>query len=182
MSREVKDLIIEEYRSRFEGVNDALLIDLRALNANDNNTFRSTLRDKQIKVTVVRNELVKKAVDGTGLRGLDPILTGPSAIVYGGDSVVEVARLVLDQLKAFKTLELKGAVLDGQLFAGKDGVDALSKFPTRDEAQAQVVQVILGPASSLLGAITGPGGTIGGILKSLEEKLEKGETVAKVGA
>lgn len=173
MSLEVKNLIIEDYRKRFEGVSDAVLVDVRALKSNENTALRADLRKKDIRVTVVRNELIKKAFEGSGLAGLGPILSGPSAMVYGGDSVVEVARVVLDIIKTFKTVEVKGAVLDGQLFSGKEGIDLLSKFPTRDEAQAQVVQVVLGPAAQLASAIIGPGAAIGGILKAIEEKFEK---------
>ena len=98
----------------------------------------------------------------------------------GAETVVDVAREIVDWAKKIKKIELKGAVLDGELYAGKDGVEALSKFPTRAEAQAQVVQLVLSPAGNLVSAITSPGAEIVSILKTIEEKLEKGEAIAKV--
>jgi ribosomal protein L10 len=59
-------------------------------------------------------------------------------------------------------------------------VKALSKFPTRDEAIAQDVTLILGPGRKLVGAIKGPGSNLAGIIKAIEEKLEKGEAIAAV--
>ena len=56
----------------------------------------------------------------------------------------------------------------------------LSDFPTREEAQAKVVSVVLAPAQNLVGAATAPAKNIAGILKTIEEKLEKGEAIAKV--
>ena len=72
-------------------------------------------------------------------------------------------------------------MLDGTLYEGEAGITALSKFPTRDEAIAQDVTLILGPGRKLVGAVKGPGSALAGIIKSIEEKLEKGESISKVG-
>ena len=55
----------------------------------------------------------------------------------------------------------------------------LSEFPTREEAQAKVVQLILSPASKVVGAAKSPGAKLLGIVKEIQERLEKGETIAK---
>lgn len=182
MSKLVKEMIVDEYRSRFGGVNQAVVVDIRALNANQNVEFRTGLRKKDIRVTVLRNRLARKAFSETELKALDPLLEGPSALVTGADSVVQVARELVDWLKKIKTLELKGAVLDGDVFTGRDGIEALSKFPTREEAQGQVMQLILSPASNLVSAVTSPGAQIVSIIKQIADKLEDGETIGKVSA
>jgi len=72
-------------------------------------------------------------------------------------------------------------VLDGTLFKGKAGVEELSKFPTREEAIGRIVTLIVSPARKLVAQVQGPGSALAGIVKSIEEKLEKGETIAKAG-
>jgi large subunit ribosomal protein L10 len=181
MSKNVKEMIMGDYASRFEGCDDAILVSIRGIDANSNNQIRRTLGAKDIQVTVIRNALAKKAFAGTGLEELSPMLTGPSALAYGAESVVEVAREIVELLKEFPNIELKAAVLDGQLFEGDAGVKALSKFPTRDEAIAQAVALVLSPARNLVGQIKGPGSQVAGLIKAINEKLEKGETIAKVG-
>lgn len=181
MSKVVKDLIINEYRERFDGVSDALLVDIRELKAHQNIELRRGLRSKGIRVTVVRNALATKAFEGTPLSPLDPLLTGPSAVVYGGETVIDVARQVIEFARKAKKLELKGAILDGEVFKGKAGVEALSKYPTRTEALGQAVQLVLSPGAALIGAVVGPGSALAAILKSIEEKLEKGESIARAG-
>ncbi len=181
MSKVVKDLIINEYRQQFADVSDALLIDIRELKAGQNIELRRGLRAKGIRVTVVRNALATKAFEGTSLSPLDPLLTGSSAVVYGGETVIDVAREIVEFAKKIRKMELKGAVLDGEVFKGKAGVEALSKFPTRAEALGQAVTLVLSPGASLMGAVTGPGGAIASILKTIAEKLEKGEAIAKAG-
>ena len=181
MSRNVKDLILSDYKSLFKGHDDALLVSIRGIDANSNNTIRRTLQGKDIRVTVIRNALAKRAFEGTGLEGLTSLLSGANALAYGAESAVEVAREIVDLLKQFPGIELKGAVLDGQVFVGDAGVKELSRYPTREEAIANTVTLVLSPARNLMGRVKGPGSRIAGIIKTIEEKLEKGEQIARVG-
>jgi large subunit ribosomal protein L10 len=181
MSRPIKQLIIQEYKRRFDGVDDALLVDIRGIDANDNNQLRLGLLKKNIRVTVIRNTLAQDAFEGTGLAGLAPGLTGPTALCYGGESVVNVARELVAWAKKVKKLDLKGAILDGEYFEGDAGVRELSKFPTREEAQAKVVQIVLSPGGNLVGAATAPGANLLAIIKEIETRLEDGKTIEKVG-
>ena len=180
MSKPVKDLIMRDYRDRLGDLEDVTVITLRGIDANTNNAIRTGLAKKDINVTLVRNKLFLSAFEGSNLSNLEPVLTGSNAIAYGAESVVEVAREIVELAKKHEQIELKGAVLDGILFEGKAGVEALSKYPTRDEAIAQDVALILGPGRKLLGAVKGPGGRLLGVIKAIEEKLEKGEEIAKV--
>lgn len=181
MSKPVKDMISREYASRFEGYEDAMLISIRGVGANDNNRIRSDLAKKDIRVTVVKNSLARRSMAGTGLEPLGKLLEGPNALAYGSESVVNVAREIVGLVKEFPGLELRGAVLDGQLFEGDEGVKALSKYPTRDEAIAKAVTLVVSPGRKLVGQVKGPGSNLAGIVKAIEEKLEKGETIAKAG-
>jgi large subunit ribosomal protein L10 len=181
MSKQVKEMLVRDYESRFGDQEDALIISLRGIDAVSNNSIRRELAGKQISVTVVKNTLAKKAFEGTGLEPLSRVLDGSSAVAYGGESVVEVARAIVDIVGRHPEMELKGAVLDGELFEGDAGVKALSKFPTRDEAIAQSVTLILSPGRNLVAQVKGPGSQIAGILKTIVDKLEKGEEIAKAG-
>ena len=180
MSKPVKEMMIREYRELLGDNESALAIGLRGIESNDTNAIRSGLAKKDIRVTIVRNKLFGQAFGETGLSPLKEVMQGSTALAYGAESVVDVAREIVGLLKKFPDIELKGAVLDGMLFEGDAGVKALSKFPTRDEAIAQDVTLILGPGRKLVGAVKGPGSNLAGIIKAIEEKLEKGEAIAAV--
>ena len=180
MSKPIKAMIIDDYKSRFHDVEDALLVDIRGIPANDNNELRLGLLQQEIRVTVLKNTLARKAFAGTSLEALTPILEGPTALAYGSESVVNVARSLVEWARKIGELELKGAVLDGELYEGAAGVKRLSEFPTREESQAQVVQLILSPGQRVVGAAVGPGSRILSIVKEIQERLEKGETISKV--
>lgn len=181
MSKTVKEMIIRDYGSQVEGFDDAALISIRGIDSNSTNQIRATLRKKSIQVQVIRNSLARKAFEGTGLEALAPLLEGPSALAFGGNSVVEVTREIVELLKQFPDIELKGAVLDGQLFTGDKGVKELSKFPTREEAIGKAVTLVLSPGQKLVGQIQGPGGKLAAIIKAIEEKLEAGTEIRKAG-
>ena len=67
MSKPIKELIIDDYRKRFQELDGALVVDLRGIEANDNNDLRCGLHSKAIRVTVVKNTLARKAFAGTKL-------------------------------------------------------------------------------------------------------------------
>ncbi|MEM9420588.1 MAG: 50S ribosomal protein L10 [Planctomycetota bacterium] len=181
MSKPIKNLITKAYAQRFEGVTGAVLLDIRGVEANDNNALRNELASKQIKITVVKNSLARKAFEGTDLEGLNGMIQGPSAMAFPVSddiSVVNVARELIDWAKKLEHLEFRGAILDGIQF-GPDEIKKLSEYPTKEEAQAKVVTMLLSPGKNLAGAIKSPASNIAGILKTIQEKLEAGETVGK---
>lgn len=180
MSAITKKYLIRDYKSRLGDTADALVLSIRGVKAIDNNRMRIDLAKKSIRVAVVRNNLARHAVKGSGLENLADLLEGPSALAFGGSSVVDVAREVLKWAEKIQALELRGAVLDGELYQGKKGVEKLSKMPTKAEAIAQDITLILSPGKKLMGAVKGPGGKVMGIIKAVEAKLEKGETIAKI--
>lgn len=179
MSKTVKQMMVKAYKDRFGDISEALVLDIRGINANDNNSLRLGLHAKDIQVTVLRNTLARDAFGGTGLEELLPAIDGPSALCYGGESVVDVARELVDWAKKIEHLELKGAILDGELFEGDKGVKRLSAFPTRDEAIAKVVQLVLTPAGNLVASALSPGRNLLGIVKEIQDRLEQGKTIEK---
>ena len=180
MSKQIKELIVAEYKRRFDDITDALIVDIRGIDANENNDLRVDLLGKDIHITVLKNSLAKTAFEGSNLEVLTTTISGPSALVFGGNSVVEVARNLVDWAKKVKQLELKAAVLDGQLFEGPAGVKRLSDFPTKEEAQGTIIQLVLSSAGNLVKATTSPGSNLLGIIKEIKTRLEEGNTIDKI--
>lgn len=181
MSKTIKNMMMRDYKNRMGSAEEAMVIGVRGLKAIDTTTVRTKLRKKNIKVTVVRNSLARKMFEGGKMASLSESLTGATALVYSpvGASIVEIAREVVALAKDYPAIELRAAVLDGTLFTGKTAVEDLSKFPTKIEAQGQAVGALVGPGRKLLASVKGPGSTVAGLIKAIEEKLEKGEAIAK---
>ena len=178
MSKPVKNLIVDSYLRRFADVDGAVVVNLRGVDANANSSLRGALAKQQMRVTVVKNTLARRAWSGMAIESLCEVIDGPSAVVYGGETVVDIARILVEHSKQIPELELRGALMEGQVFVA-DQIDALSKYPTRSEAQAQALQLVLSPAQNLVAAAQGPGRRVVSLVKAIEEKLESGEKIEK---
>ena len=182
MSKQVKDLITRELSGRLKDLDGVAVINPRGIDANKNHGIRRRLREKGLRMTVVRNTLARRAVEGGKLQGFDRLLDGPSAVVYGEASISAIARQLLDEKKKDEKLELRGVFFDGETYVGDAGVETVSKLPTREEAVGQLVAAILGPGRKLASALKGPGGTLGAMLKSIEEKAKERGDAAPAAA
>jgi large subunit ribosomal protein L10 len=173
MTYYIKGLVQNEYESQFAGLQEFVVIQTTGLGGIDNNRMRGSLLEKGIHLTMVKNSLMRRALEALGHSAAkDLFLAGPCTVAYGGDSVVDVAKELADWAKKFEVIQFRGAYVDGTLMDGA-GAKSLAKMPTRRQLQGQVVQMALSPGANLAGALTGPGGVIAGCLKSLIEKMEK---------
>ena len=169
MSKPVKALLRKELVRRLTGNDSLTVLSLVGVPGVASNELRRQLREKSVSVTVVKNAVARQAFKEVGLEAASELLDGPSAVAVGGESVVDVVRQLLEFAKAQPALVVRGALLEGELF-GPERVDELSKYPTRDEAIANIAAMILSPGSRLSSAITGPGGRIAGAIKTLSEE------------
>jgi len=173
MSYFVKGLVQNEYKSKFADMGEFVVIDTTGIGGVDNNIMRGELKAQGIRLAVVKNSLMRTVVKELEMEAAANLFqSGPCTVVYGGDSVVDVAKVIVDWSKKLKSIQLKGAYLDGTVVDGA-GVTDLSKMPSRAELQGQIVQLAKSPGARVAGAIAGPAGRIAGCIKSLIEKLEE---------
>ncbi|GIX00110.1 MAG: 50S ribosomal protein L10 [Pirellulaceae bacterium] len=173
MSKYVKNLIADELKQRFEGVEDAILVNVVGMDANATTRLRKTLREKDAHLLVVKRSLAKRATEGGRLQPLFEKKQGPVAVVWGCEDFVSLAKVVVEIVKSgeFPKLELKGGVMDGDLLTAEQ-VFEVSKWPNREEQIALLVGQILGPGANLVAQILGPGRTVAGQIKKLVEDKE----------
>jgi len=176
MSKKVKSLIEKETANRLDGIEAVGVFNPRGIGAIANNQMRRRFREANLRMTVVKNTLAARATATSKLKGFESLLEGPSALVYGkGVGVSAIARAILAEKKLLEDnkaplFELRGAFFDGEVYVGDEGMEKASKLPTREEAIANVIAAMLGPGRKLAAALKGPGGALGGILKTIEEK------------
>lgn len=177
MSKPVKELIVKEYQKRFQDLEAAVLVEIRGMDAPSTNQMRNDFARKSVRVTVVKNTLARTALKGSSHEALSAHLTGPSALVYGPGSVVDLARDLVQWAKGNDKFVFKAAILDGTVYEGPAGILALSKMPTRGEALSTVATVVLSPARNVMGAVKSPGAKVLGVVKEIQDRLEKGQTI-----
>lgn len=180
MSKLVKKMIASELSDRYSGLDSALLVEYVGVDGLTNTEFRRTLRAKSVNFEIVKNSLFKRAIADTQLAPLADRLTGPTAVVTGGETLIDAAKVVEEWTGKIKGLRFKVAVLEGELIDER-AVEGLHKMPTKADLQARIVSIALSPGGNLVAAALSGGSNIAGCLKTLIEKLEDGEEIKKAG-
>ena len=172
MSKKIKEFELNTLRATFKGVRDMVLLEPLKLDSATDFELRKKLRDKKIRVKMVKNSLVKKVFDENGVKVETG--SGPTLLVWGADSIKALSNTIEGLLKELKKdpkapdkLKIKAAVAEGEAITW----DEAKKRPTRQEAIGAVVSAILAPGSALAGALVGPANNLAGILKAIEEKV-----------
>ena len=182
MSKYVKSLITDDIRDRLKNVNDALLVNMVGLDANTNTKLRAELRSKNIQVVVVKNTMAARAVAGTPLAPLFNGVAGTTAICWGGEDIVSLAKEItkLTKDEKLKPFEARGGVMDGEQLTGPQ-VEQVSKWPSRLEQLSILSGQILSPGANLVSQLTSVGGALASQIKQKGEG-EDGDAAAEAPA
>ena len=173
MSKYVKDLIAKDLARRLEGVEDAVLVNVIGLDANATTALRKHLRERDIRLLVVKNSLARRATEGTPLSAAFDGLEGSAAVCWGSEDFISLVKEVaaLDKGKDYAAFAACGGVMDGESLTA-DRVREISKWPNRLEQLSILSGQISGVGAQLVSQINGPGGQLA---SQIEKKSEDGE-------
>jgi large subunit ribosomal protein L10 len=117
--------------------------------------LRKTARHAGVYMRVVRNTLARRAFEGTQFACMDPALVGPLVLAFSKEEPGAAARVIKEFVKKCEKLEVKALSMDGALLPAKD-LSKLASLPTRDEAIAQLMSVMLAPITKFVRTLAEP--------------------------
>lgn len=172
-----KSEVIAELKANIAKSTGIYIADFSRVTVETVTALRANLRKKGISMKVAKNTLIRRALEESGIKGLEKHLVGPSAVILADDQdPMAPAKALVEFHKANEGfMAVKIVHIDGSQYPGAQ-IGALAKMPGKRELQASVVSLALGPGAQLLGLIKGPGSRIASQIQAQIEKLEGGAT------
>jgi large subunit ribosomal protein L10 len=170
--RPEKNLIIDEIKTRVDRAPYVLLTDYTGMQVPQFNELRNRLSGANAEYRVVKNNLLRRALQGSNLPDLETYLHGQSAVVIGDSDVSAAAKILKSFAGEFNKPVLKIGILD-KAVVNVEQIMALADLPSKGALQAKLLGLLLAPASTVVRLINTPASQIAQILKSYSEKGEK---------
>ena len=145
---EDKKAIVAEVNEAAQAGLSAVVADARGVTVGAMTGLRKEAREAGVYVKVVRNTLLKRAVEGTQFELLSDAFKGPTLIAFSNEHPGAAARLIKEFAKGQDKFEIKAAAFEGKFLAANE-IDVLASLPTREEGIAQLMSVIQGATSKL---------------------------------
>jgi large subunit ribosomal protein L10 len=142
-------------REMLAEVNTLFLLENHGLTVNDVNRLRSEVRKTDATYKVVKNTVIRLAVEGTEMEGITPFLTGPKVLAYTGGDGVALAKVLKDFIKTHPELRFEQAYLEGQILEAKEA-EKIADLPSREELIAKLVNLLQSPIRRLAVALNAP--------------------------
>ena len=173
MRREEKNAIIDSLAERFKEYSHFYLTDTAQLNAADTSDLRRKCFNNEIKLIVVKNTLLKRALEQSNVNfeELYPVLKGTTSIMFtnAGNSP---AKLIKEFRRKHDKPVLKGAYVQESVYVGDNMLDALVSVKTKKELIGDVIFMLQSPARNVIGALQSGGTKIHGVLETLSKREE----------
>lgn len=148
MKLEQKQEIVAEVNQAASRALSAVVSDYRGLTVGQMTEMRAKARQSGVYLRVMRNTLARRAVAGTEFECMAEALVGPTLLAFSNEDPGAAARLLKDYAKQYEALNIKALAVGGRMY-GPEEIDRLAKLPTRDEAIALLMSVMLAPVAKL---------------------------------
>ena len=147
-----KEEEVKALAQKFKDAKVILLTDYRGITVEDVTALRNTLRGTNSEYKVIKNNIIKRALDANGESGLDDVLEGPTAVVLSTEDYVDPLKAIYNFAKANEFYKIKGGIVEGKIMSAEELI-ALAKLPSRQELLGMLAGGLLGTISKFAVAL-----------------------------
>lgn len=175
MRIEEKNQVIDSLAEKLQASNNIYITDIGNLNVEKTNALRRLCFKKEVKLTTVKNTLLRKAMEKSGkdFSELYSVLEGPTAIMLSETGNVP-AKLIKEFRKSANSEKplFKGAYVQEMSFVGAEQLEVLVNLKSKNELIGDVIALLQSPAKNVISALQSGGNKLSGIVKTLSERPE----------
>lgn len=171
MTREEKAVVIEDLTAQLAENTNIYLADISGLNAADTSNLRRACFKANIKLAVVKNTLLAKAMEASDKEfgELPDVLKGNTSLMLS-ETGNAPAKLIKNFRKKSDKPVLKGAFIEEAIFVGDENLETLVSIKSKEEVIGDIIGLLQSPAKNVISGLKSGGGKLAGILKTLSEK------------
>ncbi len=165
-----KQAVVAQLADTLKAATSGVLVDYKGITVAEDTALRHELRENGVEYSVVKNTLLRRAIDELGMGELDEVLNGTTSLAISKDDPIAPMRIINKYAKQMgERFNIKSGFMDGKVLPLED-IAALAELPSKDGLVAQLLGMMLAPITSL--AI---------VLKAIAEKdgESAGETPAQ---
>ncbi len=129
-----------------------LLTDYRGINVSDVTDLRTKLRGAEVEYKVIKNNITRRALEECGVKELDDVLEGPTAVIIGNKDYLDACKIVYEYAKDNEFYKIKGGMIDGKVVSVEE-IITLAKLPSRETLIAKLAGALLGNITKLAVAL-----------------------------
>lgn len=164
-----KEAQVQEMAERLTGAKGMYLADFTGMTVEKVSALRAKCRAAGVQYKVIKNTLLKRAINAHGVTTLDDFLEGPTALAFSMESEVEPARVLVEFAKDNERPVIKAGLIGDRLYSA-DEVKQLASLPPRDVLLAQVLGTLCAPLSGFLGSVDALVASPARLARALEDK------------
>lgn len=173
MTREDKAQLIGDLTDKLKDTDHFYITDTSGLTVGEINKFREMCFTKGVEYKIVKNTLIKKALENVGdYSDLDDVLKGTSGLMFVNEIANAPAKIIKDFKKGdpHERPKFKAASIDSDLFIGEDQLNELVKLKSKQELIGEVITLLQSPAKNVLTLLQSGEHKLAGIVKTLSER------------
>jgi large subunit ribosomal protein L10 len=167
--RPEKANIVSDLSAQLKDSPFVLVSDYRQMNVGDFSELRNRLTQAGAEVHVVKNSFLKRAMADAGFPAIDEKVGGQTAVVTGDKDVAPVAKIMKNFAREFKKAALKIGLIDRAIVSTAE-LETLADLPSREVLQAQLLGLLMSPATKLVRLLNEPASSLARLLKAKSQK------------
>ena len=174
MANPRNEAVVSLLREQLGGAQTFFLVDYQGLSAGEFGALRAKVREAGGRILVAKNTLINVVLKEQGIEEFGDVLTGPTALVLVGDDMVAPVKAITEFAKDHpKELPVsKGGRLEGSRL-GEDALERVSKLPSKQQVQSQLVGLLLAPMQQLVGVLSAPQQKLVTVLNNYADKKKE---------